>query len=160
MRIEPARIDQVLRARDGRMVPIDKDAGGVAEDLHRIDPHLKVRFAEHGDPPFWAVYWQSDDGRDTYLVLTAEAHQSDSGVWTGLDQRIVRRIEEIDPRNRSGYNYAKALERKDAQARAEHEHRFREQVGEIGEVAAHAIRKDLGSRYRGRAFVTRKPDGL
>jgi hypothetical protein len=147
MQVRAAHFNQLLRARDGRLVEIAHDAGNVAADLQRIDPHLKVRFAEDGRPPFWAVYHESDDGRSTYLVLTTEAHQTKSGIWTGLDQRIVKRVMEI---SHSSYDYAADLERVNAQVKAAKRQRFREQVGAYAEQAAHALRKDLG--YKSRIF--------
>jgi hypothetical protein len=149
MRIEPANVDQILCARDGRMVQIHEDAGNVAADLKQIDPHLKVRFAEAGNPPFWAVYHESDDGRSTHLVLTAQAHQSSTGAWTGLDQRIVKRVMEI---GHSSYDYAAEIEKANQQVTADRHHAFRERVGEQAEKAAHALRKDLGAKYKGRIF--------
>lgn len=149
MEIEPADINQIRRARDGRMAEVDADAGNVARDLKAIDPTLKVRFAENGSPPFWAVY--HEQGRDTYLVLTVRAHQTASGVWTGLDQRVVKRIMEI---GHSTYDYADELERANNRVRDANRAKFRETVGASAELAAHAIRKDLGKRYRGRAFIT------
>lgn len=157
MNIEPAHIDQIRRARNGRMVLISADAGGVAEDLRRIDPGLKVRFAENGNPPFWAVYWESEDKRTTQLVLTVAAHQNSSGVWEGLDQRVVKRIQEIDPHGRSGYDYAKELERLARERERARVYDFEQKVGPLAEQAAAAVRKDLGSRYKGRAFITNKP---
>lgn len=154
MNIEPAHINQIRQAADGRMVEIDADASGVARDLKQIDPTLKVRFAENGSPPFWAVYHESEDGRTTYLVLTVKAHQTASGVWTGLDQRVVKRIMQI---GHSTYDYADEIERANAAVSAGNAARFREKVGETAELAAHAIRKDLGLRYKGRAFIATKP---
>lgn len=130
------------------MVLISADAGGVAQDLKRIDPCLHVRFAENGRPPFWAVYWEAPDGSSTYLVTTVQAHQTVGGIWTGLDQRLVRRIEEIDPQNRSGYNYARELEKAAAAREEANRQRFRERIEATGEVAAFALRKDLGVKNR------------
>ena len=153
MRVEPAHVDQIRRASDGRMVLIDADAGGVAADLRSIDPGLKVRFGENGNPPFWAVYHESRDGRETHLVTTAQAYQTASGVWTGLDQRIVDRVREVDSHGRSGYDYAREVERQNERARESNRAVFRERAGEIAEHAAHAIRKDLGSTAK--AFIPR-----
>lgn len=139
------------------MVAIDADAGGVAADLRAIDPGLKVRFAENGNPPFWAVYHESEDGRNTYLVLTAVAHMTPLGTWGGLDQRIVKRIQEIDPQGRGGYDFASEVQKQDAEARERHRQRFRDRVGETGEKAIYAIRKDLGSKSR--AFKPRDTGG-
>lgn len=137
------------------MVAISADAGGVAEELRRIHPCLKVRFAENGDPPYWCVFYESEDQRDTYLILTVQAHRNHSGVWEGLDHRVVDRIREIDNHGRSGYDYAKELETSAAAKREQAAQQFRDLVGESGEQAAFAVRKDRGKRYRGRAFVPR-----
>jgi hypothetical protein len=155
MRIEPAHIEQIRRARDGRMVLVSADAGGVADDLAKIDPGLKVRFAEAGQPPYWVVFWESPDGRNTELVLTAQAYQNNSGVWEGLDQRIVKRVQEIDPHGRGGYDFAKEVEAQNRNATQARRRAFTERIAPTAELAAHALRKDLGQRYRGRAFVPR-----
>lgn len=153
MKIQPARLDQILQAHDGRMVLIDADVGGVAADLRAIDPCLKVRFAEEAREPCWIVFWESEDGRTTYLVTTAQAYLSASGMWTGLDQRIVDRIRMIDPQGRGGYDYAAEIQRQNEQAARDAKHRRMEMLGELGERAAHAVRKDVGSTAR--AFVPR-----
>ena len=135
------------------MVLISADAGGVAADLAAIDPGLKVRFGENGNPPFWAVYHESEDRRSTYLVLTVTAYQNQSGVWEGLDQRVVERVREIDSQGRGGYNYADELERHNERVRRERRDRFREQIGEAAVELAHAARKDLG--VKNKAFIPR-----
>ena len=152
MQVQPAHVDQVRRGVDGRMDLISADVGNVAADLQRIDPHLKVRFAEAGNPPFFAVYWESDDGRTTELVLTQRAYLTRSGTWAGLDQRIVKRIEEIDSHGRGGYDLAKDLEQNHWLLMRAREQRNHELFGELGEKAAHALRKDLGAKYKGRIF--------
>jgi hypothetical protein len=158
MRIEPATVEQIRQAGDGRFVLISADASSVAADLRRIDKGLKVRFAENGNPPFWCVYHESDDGRQTHLVLTVQAYQTASGTWAGLDQRVVKRIERIDPQGRGKYHYADELEKATLEAKKKSRERFHEQLGELGEHAAHALRKDLGERYKGRSFFPDKPN--
>lgn len=146
MRIEPAHIDQIVRARSGRMIAISADVGGVVDDLKKIDPHLNVRFAESGNPPFWAVYEESDDGRTTHLVTTVQAVQTRSGIWSGLDQRVVDRIRQIDKHR--GYDYGAELEKANRDRDAQLKQEFREQIGGTAEEAAFAIRKDLGSKNK------------
>lgn len=123
------------------MVLVPADVGGVAQELQRIDRSLKLRYSERQD--YWAVYTESDDGRETHLVLTAKE----------CDHRIVKRVQEIDSHGRSGYDYAQALEHAALERRRLAKQRFDEQVGEAGELAAHAVRKDLGLRYKGRIFT-------
>lgn len=152
MDIEPAHIDQIRQAADGRFVEISADAGGVVDELKRIDKGFGVRFAENGNPPYWHVYHQSEDGLTTELVMSVRAHQTKTGVWTGLDQRVVKRVMKI---GHSSYDYAAEVEKANRQAREAHRKEFREKIGESAELAAHAIRKDLGLRYKGRAFKPR-----
>lgn len=154
MQVEPAHVDQVRQATHGQMVLIDADVCGVAADLRDLDPGLKVRFAENANPPFFAVYHESEDRRTTQLVLTVKAHQTIAGTWAGLDQRVVDRLKEIDAQGRSGYDFAAEVEKQNKRAHEEHRARFRERAGEIGEQAAHAVRKDLGSKKR--AFIGQK----
>lgn len=133
------------------MILIDGDVGGVVKDLQELDPHLRVRFAEAGNPPYWAVSWESDDKRDTYLVTTVQAHQTASGTWTGLDQRLVEHIRSIDGHGRRGYDYSQEVIRRNEQAEQARRQRFHDQVEPFGEIAAHALRKDLG--VKNRAFI-------
>ena len=142
MRVEPASIDQLLRGRDGRVHHVSADAGGVAEELRRIHPQLILQYNELGE--HFAVCFESEDGRDTYLILTAME----------CDHRITDRIREIDSHGRSGYDYAKELESANQRVRDAALERFRERMGDLGERAAHAIRKDLGSTSR--AFIPRE----
>lgn len=158
MDIEPANINQVRLGEDGRVVEIDRDVGNVARDLRDLDPGLKVRFAERGK--CWVVYHEHHPGcphngtQQQYLVKSIQAHQGRTGAWTGLDQRLVDRLREIRPGG--GYDYVQALERA-AKTRAERQRKQRAELfGEMAEHGAHAIRKDLGARYQGRAFIPNK----
>jgi hypothetical protein len=152
MRIQPASIDQVRVAADGRLVTITADAGGVAEGIRRLDACLRLRYSEAGD--CWIVYRvhrngepcpDDDPERTEELVLTAQE----------CDHRIVDRLEFIDSEGRGGYDYAKALEQGRKDRERQERGAFRERIGETAELAAHALRKDLGERYRGRTFVPR-----
>lgn len=135
------------------MVLIDADVGGVAAEIKAIDPGLKVRFAEAASPPFWAVYHESEDRRTTQLILTAQAVLTASGTWSGLDSRIVERVREIDAQGRGGYDFAKEIQAQNERAVENRRRKFRESIGETVEQAAHALRKDRGTRYKGRAFI-------
>jgi hypothetical protein len=157
--VEPATVDQVMRAADGRWVLIDADASSVAADLRAIDPSLKVRFAENGRPPFWAVYSETTDGDgrvSQHLVLTQKAHQTRSGTWTGLDDRIVERVRRIDSHGTGRYDYVAELER-ETHARPERARKeFAEKTGDGGERMAFDIRRELGlGNYKGGIFVPR-----
>jgi hypothetical protein len=112
MDVQPAHINQVISSRGGGLVEISADVGHVADDLRRIDPTLRVRFAPDAREPFFAVYCQPDE-RSTYLVLTVAATQNRSGTWEGLDQRVVREFERIGA---DGYDYAGEVERQNRAA--------------------------------------------
>lgn len=145
MRIEPAHIDQIRRAKDGRFVTIDADVGGVVADIQRLDKTLRVRFAEAGRPPYYVVYRvhrngdpcaDDDPERTEELVLTAQ----------DLDHRVVKRLQYINPEGRSDYDFAKAVE-KQSKARGDIRlRRFREKIAEHAGEAQHALRKDLGQK--------------
>lgn len=150
MRIQPASIDQVRIASDGRLVTITADAGGVAEGLRRLDPCLRLRYSEAGD--CWIVYRvhragepcsDDDPDRTEELVLTAQE----------CDQRIISRLEYIDSQGRGGYDYAKALEQGRKDRERQERAAFHERIGGAAELAAHELRKANGESYRGRVFL-------
>ena len=157
MDIQPASISQLREAENGQLVEISADVGGVVAGLQRIDAGLKVRLSErgqcfivrhenHGDCPH-----NCEGGPGSaYLVKTVQAHRNGFGTWEGLDQRLVDRLLEI---GHSSYDYVRALEERDRQAEKARRDRFAEEIGGTAEQAAHALRRDLGERYRGRIFV-------
>ena len=145
MEVEPAHVDQVLLGADGSFVEVSADVGSVVAELRRIDPGLKVRFNERGQ--CWHVYHQPDE-RNTYLVLTAQAHQGVTGVWMGLDNRIVERVRRISS---DDYDFAAEVEKQNRAAdKAKADHKA-ETLGEAGERAFHMIRKLEGRTDR--AFI-------
>jgi hypothetical protein len=143
MRVDPASIDQnppgPRRACSRHRRGCWWGRGGP----ERIHPGLGVRYHEASD--HYSVFFESEDGTETYLITTA----------LQLDHRIVDRIREIDRDGRSGYDYAKELEEGTLKARERALAAFRDRVGEHAEQAAYAIRRDMGERYKGRAFIPR-----
>lgn len=137
------------------MVLISSETSTVAADLEAIDPRLKIRWCENGNPPYFAVYHAPEGGcpcpdpncEHGDLVLTARQ----------CDDRIVQRVREINPEGPGRYDYTKALEqRRKARERTE-KHERDERNGELAEQVAHAVRKDLGlGPYKGRIFKPRE----
>jgi hypothetical protein len=152
MDVEPANVNQIRAAAGGRFVEIHRDVGGVVDALKQIDPGFGVRFPLDAADPYWHVYHSSEDGRSTELVLSAQAHQNASGVWEGLDMRVIERVMRIGSED---YDFAREVERRNQAARRAEEQRTSEQIREKGELVAHAIRKDLGVKTR--AFIKGKP---
>lgn len=135
--LEPASVAQVQRGQDGELVEISGDVGNVVADLRRLDPSLRVRAVTDRKEPFFVVYQLvEENGRTTeHLVLTAKS----------LDQRIVKRVEEImDP----SYNFADALETNALKRKAESRNGFREKVESHADRLLHAAQKDLGIKPR------------
>ena len=150
MNIQPASFDQIRMSADGRMVTITADIGGVAEDLRRLDKCLRLRYSESGD--CWIVYRvhrnnepcrEDDPERTEELVLTAQE----------CDNRIIKRLEFIDPQGRGGYDFVKEVERAARDQKEQERRSYREKVSEAAELVAHEIRKAEGARYKGRAFL-------
>jgi hypothetical protein len=49
IQIQPASFDQLVRAKDGRLVGISDDVGGVAQQLREIDPGFRLAYSEAED---------------------------------------------------------------------------------------------------------------
>jgi hypothetical protein len=129
---------QVRAGRDGRRYMIEDDVLDVARRIKEIDDSLSLQFNERGE--FFVVVQTLEDGEEK-LVTTAQE----------LDERLIHHLKHITHRS---YDFAKEADRMDAQAEREKDHAFHERVGEAGEVAAHALRKDLGLKG-GKAFVSK-----
>lgn len=160
MDVQPASISQIQTGEDGRLYEISAESSTVVADLQAIDRGLKVRFSERGRC-FIVRHEHHDDcphngtvgPGGSYLVSSVQAYQGRTGVWTGLDNRLVERIKFIDPAGRGGYDYAQELERNRAANAKRRRDMFAERMGDTTERTAHALRKDTGERYKGRVFV-------
>lgn len=135
MEIQPASLDQVMLASNGKRINITSDVGDVVKDLKAIDSNYEVHAVEYFDNGQLSAYFEircfNPTHGKSYLVTTA----------TELDQRIVNRIKEIrDP----SYNYADELEKAEQENKDKLEVERKEQIGDIGERLAHAMRKDKG----------------
>ena len=133
MELQPASITQVRQGKK-RRITVEADVGNVVAQIKEIDPRLGVIWDDDGE--FFAVVEQ--DGPRQRLVLTA----------LELDHRVLQRLREISSPD---YDYVAEMDRIDAVADSEKEHRFKNEVGERAEVMAHALRKDLG--YKGKIFM-------
>lgn len=142
MEIRPASLAQITRARGGQLVEVTSDVQGVANGLHEIDHHIRLRFSEAGG--YFVVYWKPDGSEegDGYQIFTANE----------LDHRIVHKMREVYHRcQQPGYSLADELEREESKAKREAEHNWEEQMGEVFQRLGHAMRKDLGYA-KGSAF--------
>lgn len=133
--IRPASLAQITKARDGQLVQVDDDVQGIANALHEIDHHLRLRFSEAGE--YFVAYWKPDEWEegDGYAIFTAQ----------DLDHRIVHHMRGVYHRcQQPGYSFAQELERAEEKAEAEQDHNWEQQHGEMYEKLAFAMREDLG----------------
>lgn len=139
MEITPASLTQVFKGRGGRFITVD---GEVARQLRDLDPELHLRYSHGGD--YFVVYRVDSHTGKEEMVLTAQE----------CDLRIVNRVRVIA---QPTYDFAAELDRIDREHEASIDYEKGQQVGEIGERLAHAIRKDIGATNR--AFITKEiPD--
>lgn len=129
MEVQPATLPQIQKGRRGRVVFIDNDALGVAKQLREIHDSLRLAWNEFGE--YFVVYQQLDDGTE-HMVTTAQT----------ADARLVKRIQKIAS---SQYNFPEEVDRLDKQAKKEADYKFSQQIGEIAERVAHAVRKDMST---------------
>lgn len=169
--IRPARMVQVQEAWDHGYDIIEPDVGGVVEALKRHDPSLGVRLGTRFKERAWCIFRKHCPVHPEYqqecpdcriglsrdFVTSRRAWQNKSGTWEGLTHEVVDHLFKIDRDARNGYDFVAEVDRVNAQAEQNKQENIRKRVGEHGEELAHAIRKDLGQRYKGRAFITRKP---
>lgn len=133
MQLQPASITQVRQGKK-RRITVEADVGSVVAQIKEIDPRLGVIWDDDGE--FFAVVEQ--DGPKQRVVLTA----------LELDHRVLNRLKEIAS---ADYDYVAEMEKIDAVADKEKDHRFSQEVGEVAEQMAHALRKDL--QHKGRIYV-------
>jgi hypothetical protein len=147
--LSPAKLDQILETRN-RHVVVDADSCALVRDLKEIDSSLNVRFVD-GPQPFFAVYQDikhPDGSYEQHMVTTAQAYPTSFGTYTGLDGRILDRVREI---THSSYDFAKEAEKKRKEYMDTERRQKEDYLGQLGEQAAHALRKDLGVKTK--AFI-------
>jgi hypothetical protein len=130
--IQRASLAQVVEGRGGQTVTITEDVGDIAQHLKRLDDRLILRWNERGE--YFQVIERLPDGSES-LVTTARE----------LSPALIDHVRKL---GHSSYDFAKELEAADRKAEREKDWRFEQEVGEIGEHLAHAIRKDTEAKHR------------
>lgn len=123
------------------MVEIDTDVLDLARRLREIHPALGLDWSETGS--YFRVYQHLPDGRKATVTTSVE-----------LTPQLIERVRML---THEGYDYGRELDRQDDRAKQNADHRLHEQVGEIGERLAAAIRQDLQAKHR--VFLPRGLDG-
>jgi hypothetical protein len=140
--IEPASMDQVVAARDGRTVVIDRDLGDVALQLRQIDPSLVLRY--HPETHHYSVIQRMPD-RQEQLVATCQP------IPGGAPHPKL--IETVARVASSSYDVASELRAADTRRIREEEHRAAEETGLLLEEAYHRFKRQTG--IQNRVFVPR-----
>ena len=162
--IRPARMVQVQETWDHGFDLIEPDVGGVVEALKRLDPMFGVRLGTREGARAWVIFrkhcgvhpdYQSEctdckNGQVRTFVTSRKAWQNRSGTWEGLTHEVVNRLALVGSES---YNFAAEVEKQNQAAVKAQEDARIAKLSEHGEELAHAIRKDLGVRYKGRAFI-------
>ncbi len=127
--IEPVTLDQLKRGKNGKMVLVESDVGGIVQQIKQINPNLCVRHSDLGG--YFVVFFRNPDNGKERLITTAKS----------LDGRLVNRMHKL---NSGNYDYLAELARLDREADKAKDERIKEEMGEIAERLAFALRKDLG----------------
>lgn len=146
MDIRPASLDQVIEARDGRKVVIDRDVGDVARQLREIHQSLVLRWHEgpnRRDLGHYSVIQVTEEGTE-HLVATCLPIPGGSP-----DPGLVEKVRQVAS---SGYNVADEMERREREHVRSVEHARREQAGPELERAYSRFLKATGGNQR-RIFV-------
>ncbi len=134
--ITSATLAQVSQGRGSELILIEDDVHDVAKRLREIHDSLRLRYNKQGE--YFVVYQDTGDGE--HLVTTAQE----------CDARLVERVRRVVS---PSYNYGAEMDKAEAQADAIKNQEFKEQVGEISERLAHAVRTDLRKAIPGPVYI-------
>lgn len=138
MDIPRASLAMVQAGKDGRRISITEDVCDIAKRLGEIDPRLVLRYNEAGE--FFEVVECLENGSESRVTTATE-----------LTPALVEHVRWLGSED---YKLADQIAKAEAKREAEVDRRFEEQIGERGEVLAHAIRKDIEAQNK--AFVPRE----
>jgi hypothetical protein len=130
--IERASFAQVIEGRGGQTVTITEDVGDIASRLKQIDERLVLRWNERGE--YFQVIECLPDGSES-LVTTRQV----------IGPELVEHVAKLGKRT---ITLAAEVEEIDRKAEREKDWRFEQEMGEIGERLAHALRKDTEAKHR------------
>lgn len=140
--IAPASLDQVLRGRGGKLLIIENDVNNVAKDIHAIHENLFLRYNVEGS--YFVVLQNMGEGFRPHVVTTAQE----------CDQRLVRKVQGIVQGHVNGtYDYGAEIERHHDERDRINNAQFQENVGEVSEKLAWAIREDIRKARPGPVYI-------
>lgn len=145
--ITPASLDQIVRGRSGNLVVIENDINNVAKDIQNIHPDLFLRYNEQGE--YFVVLQDMGSDHRPHVVTTSLT----------CDQRLTRHVQKVVSGHLNGtYDYGAEVDRQHDERDRINNAQFTENVGEISEKLAWAIREDIRKSRPGPVYVS--PDIL
>lgn len=140
--ITPASLDQIVRGRGGNLIVIESDVNNVARDVHNIHPDLFLRYNDQGG--YFVVLQDMGANRRPHVVTTAQE----------CDQRLTRRVQMIVSGTLNGtYDYGAEVDKQHDQTDRDNNAQFAENVGEVAEKLAWAIREDIRKARPGPVYI-------
>lgn len=137
--ITPASLDQVTRGRGGRFIHIDNDVCGIAKQLQEIDSRAVLKYSEAGSYFLVTLRGAASHGRDHLVLTTSE-----------LDARTVERFRQVCS---PSYSPGRDDEEHTTKIDRKLDKVFSEEVGEVSERLAHAVRSDLKKGRPGPVYI-------
>lgn len=132
MDIPRASLAEVIEGRGGQTVTITEDVGDIAQRLKEIDERLVLRWNDRGE--YFQVIEVLPDGSES-LVTTRQV----------IGPELLEHVAKLGKRR---ITLAAEVEAIDKKAEREKDWRFEQEVGEIGERLAHAVRQDVQAKNR------------
>lgn len=140
--ITPASLDQIVRGRGGNLIVIENDVNNVATDIRAIHPDLFLRYNDQGG--YFVVLQDMGPNHRPHVVTTAQE----------CDQRLVRRVQGIVQGTINGtYDYGAEIDKHHSEIDRINNAQFDENVGEVSEKLAWAIREDLRKSRPGPVYI-------
>lgn len=140
--ITPASIDQIVRGRGGSLIVIENDVNNVARDIQNIHSDLFLRYSDQGG--YFVVLQDMGPNKRPHVVTTAQE----------CDQRLVKRVQKIVCGTLEGtYDYGAEIDKQHDETDRINNAQFAENVGEVSERLAWAIREDIRKGRPGSVYI-------
>lgn len=140
--ITPASLDQIVRGRGGKLIVIESDVNNVATDIRSIHPDLFLRYNQQGG--YFVVLQDMGPNCRPHVVTTAQE----------CDQRLVKRVKMIVSGTLNGtYDYGTEVDKQHDERDRANNAQFKENVGEVAEKLAWAIREDIRKARPGPVYI-------
>lgn len=140
--ITPASLDQIVRGRGGNLIVIENDVNNVASDIRAVHPDLFLRYNDQGG--YFVVLQDMGPNNRPHVVTTSQT----------CDQRLSKRVAAIVSGTLDGtYDYGAEVDKQHDERDRANNAQFTENVGEVSEKLAWAIREDIRRGRPGPVYI-------